>query len=277
MFALDPLHPVFNATIEIVADAPGISVSDLHKRLRQLRHDVTLQHLYRILNRLIEAQILLKEKGKLSLNRLWLGQISMLATNAAQNLEKAEEGKPQLPTKDGESITLTAPTLTGMQALWYHTLAHLHGHIGAQVKEVDKYYTHAWWLVEESDELFLFLRRIAKRGITCHWLLGADTYLDRRAVQEYKDIFPIRVADKDLFPADGYNLNIYGDYVLECIFPPAISKHFQLLFSSVASKKDFDPALFRHVFELKERYTIKVWKNASLATQLRAKIRQFFR
>jgi hypothetical protein len=275
MYCLDPISPLFNAIVEMLADSPHLPVSELHAGLRKKKLKVTLQHLYRVVNRMVEAQIVLKERGKLSLNRLWLAQVGIFAENAVKRLE-GEGGRAWFPLKDGQHILLTADTLAGVQAVWYSTLAQLYDHLGKDVKVVYKYYAHAWWLTNESDAARKFFREIGKRGVVCYWLFGNDNYLNRTAVKEYKDIFHMRIAHRAVFPTEGYNLNVYGDYVLECIFPQTVSKHLKLLFSSIASDKDFDPALLKDIFDLKGKYVIKLWKNAKLAAQLREKVRQFF-
>ena len=70
--------------------------------------------------------------------------------------------------------------------------------------------------------------------------------------------------------------NVYGDYVLECMFPPSISKHLALLFSKISSAKEYDAVLLEDIFTMKAKFSIKLWKNKTLARQLEQKIRQFF-
>lgn len=277
MFCFDPANPLLNAIVEIVAESPSLPVGDLHVRLtKEKKHPVTIQHLYRIINRLIEAQILLKEKGKLSLNRIWLAQLSVFANAAALHLEKDQVSSERLPRKNGQCVVMHAESLHSLQAMWYHTLAQLYAHAEHKEQEVVKYYAHAWWLLDESDAMRKFFESVAKRGIQCFWLLGSDTYLDRMVVKRLKPIFPICIAPKEIFPKEGYCVNVYGDYILECIFPKAISAQFALLFKSIVSKYDDAIDALHELCTVKTRYHMKVWKNKELAESIRAKVHQFF-
>ncbi len=275
MFTLDPISPLTNAILECVSLSPRIKVSDLHKTLRAQKIDITLQHLYRIINKMVSAQMMIKEHGNLSLNRLWIRNLGLFADSAIAALEK-KDSPMTLPSKEGQHVTLTADSLSSMQAVWYDLLVHLREHLGKDQNRVYKYYSHAWWLLLDTKKTARFYKAIASRGITCYWLLGNDTFLDRLATKDFQSIVHISTARRAVFPTEGYNVNVYGDYVLECIFPSHIGKHLELLFTKITSTKDYDPVLLEDIFTMKAKFSIKLWKNKKLAVQLEQKIRQFF-
>lgn len=277
MFCFDPSNHLLNAILEIVADMPSLPVRELHARLcKEKNCPVTIQHLYRTLNRMIEAQMLLKDSGKVTLNRIWLGQLGLFASNAALHLEKDQLSTTRLPLREGECVVIRTDSLIGLQAMWYHTLAKLHAHLKQESNEITKYYSHAWWLLEETDAMKKFLQAVSEKGVTCQWLLGNDTVLDRSAVEQYKNIFEIRIAKKSPFPIEGYCLNVYGEYILECMFPRAVSTQFQLLFSTAQSENRDTLALLRDLSTLKARYSMKLWRNKELAEEMRSKVKRFF-
>ena len=49
-----------------------------------------------------------------------------------------------------------------------------------------------------------------------------------------------------------------------------------LLFSKISSAKEYDAVLLEDIFTMKAKFSIKLWKNKTLARQLEQKIRQFF-
>lgn len=277
MFCLDPTHPLYNGVVDIVSQRPGISVKELHEELEdKLKAKVTLQHLYRVVNRLTEEQVMLKKRGKLTLNLMWLGQVELFAKQAKQRLTQPGMQQTQLPLTPGTQVDMQCQTLSEVQATWYHMLVQIRTVTPPEDKEVFKYYSHAWWLNHEAEDHEDFYRRIAERGLVCYWLYGNDTYLDRRAARMHKDLFKSKIADRPPFPAEGYCINVHGEYVLECLFPQKISKHFESIFSSVESEKDFDSDVIRDVFTLKAPYVIKLRRDTSRARELADKIRRFF-
>ena len=273
MFCLDPLTPLFNATVEIVADVPGITVEALRDRLKKhAKIDVSLQHVYRTVTRLVEAQMLLKRKKQLFLNLLWLSHIELFAQSAKHTML----GKPDLRLlgglSPGKRVQFSAKSLQEMQALWHHLLIQCNREVPeGQERLLYKYYSHAWWLLHNPGDA-AFYERIAERGVRCFWLLGSESYLDRLSQQRYKKLFAIAVTDHSPFPTEGYNLNVFGDYVLECVFPKAIRDHLALLFRSIRSDKDWNSAVLDGIFHIRAPFTVTVTRDPRKADQLRGKI-----
>jgi predicted transcriptional regulator len=271
MFVFDPLDKLCDATIDIVADRPGITVSELHERLCK-RESVTLQHVYRIISRLIDTQVLIKRKRGLSLNLLWLSHVELLVQSAKEKLLEAPDVSFLAELADGKRVTLPAQSLQQVQALWHHLLIQLNTIVPRTGdRMLHKYYSHPLWLLHaEGDKSFY--ERIAKKGIRCFWLLGNETYLDMRAVESYKHLFRIAVTDKSPFPTEGYNVNVIGDFVIECVFPKVIQDHVEMLCKSVTCEEDWKPELLDSLFHIKAPFMVTVWKSAQRAAQLRPKI-----
>ncbi len=274
MFCLDPLTPLFNATVEIVAEHPGISIADVRKRLKQHAGiDVSLQHVYRTVTRLVEAQILIKRKRQLSLNLLWLSHIELFAQSAKQQLLEGADVHALSSLEEGKRVTFSARSMREMQAVWHNLLIQLNRIVpAAERRELHKYYAHAWWLLQDKGGDASFYERIAARGVACSWLIGNDTFLDRRAMERFKKIFAIALTDHSPFPKEGYNLNVFGAYVVECVFPKAIADHLVLLFRSVRTARDWDAAVFENILDIPAPFTVSVTLSQAKADQLRAKI-----
>lgn len=276
MFFLDPTGKLYSAVVYLLAENPNITVGDLHKRL-QRREKVTLTHLYRIINRMLDEQMILKKGTRLMINSMWLGHLELFAKNALGNLQEISTDNAVSSIEEGKHLIIKADTLAHMQGLWYDLLVQMH--IEAPPEErgmVYKYYSHAWWVIRGGKENETFYKRIAEQNIKCYWVYGNDTPLDIEAVKQYKDVFDSKVVDRSTFPTEGYCLNVHGDYILECIFPNNIARHFALLFDGITKPDDLDKSLIEDIFQMKAEYKIKVWRNAKMAAQFKAKIKRFF-
>ena len=273
MFCLDPIHPLYTAILDVAAASPGIAVADLHKELRRRKTDVTLQHLYRMVNRMVEEQILLKEGTALSVNLMWLSYLQFFADRSKQALLD-KGGRTMFPMKDGERRTFKVGNLLDLQSLWNHMLVQLHR--TEPQKYLLKYYSHAWWQLGRHALDDDFYAEIRKSGLRCYWLFGGDTFLDRHAVALHEKLMDARLTTASPFPAEGYNLNVYGPYIFECVFSERITKHFRFLFEQVRSLDAFDDEVFSDIFSLPSPLTLKVRRDEKQALQLRAKIERFF-
>jgi hypothetical protein len=273
MFTIDPTSPLFSSVIELIGQSPGITVGELQQRLRGSADiTVTIQHIYRLVNKLVEARIVMKRKQALELNLLWLSTLELFAHDAKANLQQGKDFVSVADVPVGKRAQFSVRSVQEAQALWHHILVQLNRIVPPSRERVlYKYYSHAWWILRDEEDLS-FYERIAKHGVQCHWLIGNDTYLDRRAITAVAHIFAIATADKPPFPTQGFNLNVFGDYVLQCVFPAAISDHMQLLFNSVKSAKDWKPHLLKDMFELRMPITISVLHSPAKAAEYKAKI-----
>jgi hypothetical protein len=274
MFALDPIHPLYNAIISIVAETPDLSVGDLHVKLTLRGEDITLQHLYRTVNRLVEAQILLKSGTTLSVNLMWLSYLEFFAESAKKIATETRQGPSPFPLKEGQHVTFKVSTLADLQTLWNHLLVQAHRE--APQKHLLKYYSHAWWQLGKHALDPAFYRRIKESGVRCYWLFGNRTPLDLGAVEAQKDLMDTRLVDEPPFPREGYNLNVYGPYVFECILPDRLSRHLEFIFKTLTDPKQFDAAVYDDIFAIEEPMTLKIRRSESQAKEMRMKIERFF-
>lgn len=272
MFRIDPSDELTSTILRTVAERPGISVADLHDTVKK-KKSVTLQHLYRKVNQLIEEEIIIKRKGMLAVNLMWLSYLEFFASEAKVALEK-EKALTIFPLKQGQRVTFSADTLNGVQTLWHHLLVQLHRK--QPQKKLYKYYSHSWWVWNKRTLDVAFYKKIMASGVRCLWLYGGNTSLDRAAVTMYPDLLDSRIALDTPFPDEGYNLNVYGDYIFECLFPPHISRHLKLIFASVTSKKKEDLSMFDDIFEMKGDCKITVWNNPPQAQKFQKTIERYF-
>jgi hypothetical protein len=275
MFLLDPLHPIFNAVMTAVAKKPGITIADLHTVLKRRKVDTSLQHLYRTVGRLVEAQILLKNGKELSLNSMWLSYIQYFGDQAKEALSEAKMSDVVFPLKEGQRKSYDAHTLLEVQTIWNHTLVQLH-RAQREEKYLFKFYSHAWWQVGKHALDLEFYRTIKKKGVGCYWLFGHETYLDTQAMTALRDVAEVRSTETPPFPEEGYCLNVYGDYVIECVFPENVAKHLGFFFHGVTSDAQFDESILDDILVQDASFKVTIWRNAKQAAALRAKIMRYF-
>ncbi len=270
MFTIDPIHPVYSAVIEMAAVYPQVTVAQLHQMLRKnLKIDISLAQLYRVVTRMVDAQILIKSQGKLSVNLMWVSYVEFIAGRA----KRVQQSSDEFPLRPGQKKTYAAHSLLDMEAKWNHVLVSLYRVL--QQKTLYKYYSHAWWQLGRHAEEISFYKQLKESGIDCHWVFGGDTFLDREGVKRISEVFPAAVCTRPPFPKDGYNLNVYGEYVLECILPEKVASRFAFFFEQVKAMKQFNPDLFTDLFTMRAPYKLTVWRNPRQAEMLRETLKKY--
>ena len=70
--------------------------------------------------------------------------------------------------------------------------------------------------------------------------------------------FKVKYTEAPPFPKEGFCLNLLDDYILECLLPEAISKHFLYFFQTVTSLNEFNPEMFFDVFTMRARFKLSI-------------------
>jgi hypothetical protein len=271
MYTLDPIHPVYSSVIELIAVYPQITTAELYEHLtKKQKIALSLPQLYRIITRMIDSQIIIKVHGKLTLNLMWISYIEFIAGRAKRIIQHNDE----FPLMEGEKKMYQAGSMFDLEAIWNHILVSLYRLL--QEKEIYKYYSHAWWQIGRNAEEINFYKQLKERGIQSHWVFGADSFLDRKGAAHINQVFDSVLTKEPPFPKDGYNMNVYGEYIVECILPEKISKRLSYFFEHVRTEKAFDEDLFIDIFSMNAPCKITVWRNKKQANILRQKLAAHF-
>ena len=274
MASFDPLHPLHSAIVEILAGRPGATVAALHRMLAAEGTDVSVPNLYRVVGQMTEAQMLVKAGGRLSLNLVWVSSIATFFDTVRERyLSGTASG--ELPTKEGKRREYHADSLAGLDPMWNDVLMKL-----IQVTKGGQWYeyaSHPYFYLGIPETESRFYAGLRDRKVTCRVLHGNDTFLDLHGDKLVAmDGAKTAVDPNPPFPKEGYVLVVYGDYVMECVFPPDVAGHFAFFFETVRSMDGFDPQLFADVFRMKAKCKISVRKSAREAVMLGDKIAASF-
>lgn len=274
MATLNPLQPLQSSILEVLAKQQGLTMSDLHKELKQ-NHGlkVSLQNLYKAVGKMVDMQMLAKSKGKLFLNLVWLSHATHFIETA--NLTYNSEQGTGLPLAEGERTEFYSDSLTGLDPLWNHILMKL-----TEVAETHDWYvynSHPWYSLGMKETETRLYQSLVVEGIHCHMVYGNDSFLDcyGQKMITLKG-FETSIAPDAPLPKEGHALWLCGEHIVECIFPEIISRNFAFFFQTVTSVQEFDPQLFTDVFHMKARCKISVRRSKAEAKELHQKFLDSF-
>ena len=272
MPTLDPLHPLQSAILELLIVSPGLTMAALHERVcKESKVDVSLQNLYRTVSQMIEAQQLIREKGKLSINMVWASHLARFADQVRQHYLNSTPSILDLPTEDGKKREFFAESLGALDPLWNHILRTIAGMYDDP--EWYEYNSHPWHFLGATETERRLYESLGPRG---HKIYGNDAFLDRYGVKLNTDGSDALIATDTVYPKEGYSLWLCGDYIVDCIFPEVLSQHFAFFFQTVHTIEQFHPELFADIFRMRARCRLLVWKSAKEAALLRKKFLTLF-
>ena len=276
MSLLDPLHPIQSSTIELLARAPGLKAQELHQRLREeFALEVSLTNLYRSLAQLLEAQVLVRNKGRHSLNLTWVTHLLRLSEAIAENYLTSERTEVEIPKRERDVKRFYSDSLLGLDGVWNDALLQLMNF--TEERNWYAYNSHPWYSLGMPDTERRFYQALVSAGISAHMLYGNKGFLDEYAERVFRvEGFRTCLSENTGFPEEGYALWVCGEYLLECEMPPAISSHFAFYFNSVTAVDVFDPQLFADIFKMRSRCSISIRRALTRAEELREKLVHYF-
>ena len=265
----DPLHPTHSAIIEVLAKEAELSMSDLFKKVAT-EHAITIstQSLYRIVGQMVDAGILLREKGKLFLSLKWLKETITLIQEAEETYIHNSESTLSIPQEDGDYRHYNANSLLAMEPLWDQIILK----INAQSEEQNwyEYGSHPYHVLAMPTEEIPFYKSLKTSGI------GNSSFLDTYGTQLLTTVANTAITDTPPFPKEGHILLVCGSYIISVVIPPAATDHLGSFYRTTNRIEEFEVELYNNVFTMKTPCKITVRKSTIDAGDLRAKFKPYF-
>lgn len=269
MANLDPLHPLQSSILETLGSKQALTIADLHADLRKEGVDVSLPNLYRTISQMIDAQMLVKGHGKISLNMVWVAHLTSFFRTVTKTYVEQRTDEFQFPLKENERREFWADSLMGLDPVWAHVLLRITK--GPQKHPAYMFNSHPWYSLGMRETETRFYQSMVASGHPLVILYGNDTFLDRYGER----LIRVRnvngsIAPDIPFPKEECALWVCDDHILECLFPPSIAKYFAFFFNTVESIGDFDAEQFSDIFRMKARCKITVRRDGKEAQRLRS-------
>ncbi len=158
----------------------------------------------------------------------------------------AYEHKDVLSLENGDSISYTFSNPFHMDRLW-GDLTVLLSRQHDKAQPVIFYNPHNWFFVVRSKTEHGVFSDIEQNGGTVLLTCGSDTKLDKNILEkEFKDYQHKYTIRTDLDFENNYNLNIYGDFVIEVLFDKETADKIDDFY------KKYDEITKENTLELKE-------------------------
>ncbi len=198
---------------------------------RKEKGGVTKQGMYRVLRRLIRAEIVVKHAKQISLNVAWLTKMESFVSLAEHFYMSDNRSGSFLGLTDGEKIKYEFQTLKSTDAFWIHMLFLL-----AEANPNTPWFgynPHDWFFLVRAESERLFRDFLIKNGGQ-YLMTSYDTgYLDRLIHKEFDDKnSQYYIRKSPLFEKNNYYLNVIGDYVIEVWIDPTQARAIENIYSS---------------------------------------------
>ncbi len=240
-------EPLYDTIVHKLIEHKWASLQELHKHVSK-EYQISLPNFYKVIGKLVDEQIIIKENGKLFLHNrrvLWF-------LDLADELKKIylREVWSVAQLQEWQSMYYEATSiesLDGVRGDWMLNINKIYGkQESTYVYQARPYYA----LGMNKTEMAFFEQ--ANRLADVYFLTGNTNFLDIYGTDLYTKIGIRSLATNDIpFIKDWYCVTVIGDYVFEVLYPKEISDYFKIFFDSIKDLKDFNEDLFHRIFEMK--------------------------
>lgn len=251
-----------------------LSVKELRDALQQDFDTIySLPYLYKLTQRLLAQQVLVRTKGKFALNNLWVENLRhyIRQVDATATLQE----RPLKTLQEGQYLSFNASSLEELDPISNHLFTQLADLTAGEDWYI--YHAHPYYLMGKLETEMRLYQNIIEKDGRIHLLLGNTTYLDtyggnRIVLKDYE----AKLTETPPFPKEGYSLLVAGDYVSHLLYPEAITQEFRAFFEAVKDIRQFAPAAFGDIFRMHAEYTLKLGKSPKEATMIRKAFDPYF-
>ena len=264
---------LYDTIVHKLIDHKWASIQELHIHIIK-EYQISLPNFYKVIGKLVDDQIIIKENGKLSLHsRRVLGFLDLAdqlkQTYLTENISIANLKEWQSMYHEATSIE----SLDGVRGDRMLAVNRMYGKEQATyVYQARPYY--ALWMKQTEMAFFSQANKLAD----VYFLSGNTHFLDMYGTNLYTEIGVKALAtDKLPFLKDGYCVTVVGDFVFEVLYPKEISDYFKIFFDSIQEIKDFNPDLFHRIFEMKANCKLTVRRDSVQARNIKNEFKKAFK
>lgn len=274
MYIIDPVHPPQSAILQILARDPGITQQELQEKLmEEYGLSIEEKNLYAKLGKLQKHQLILRSKGRLSLNMRWIDSMAQFFSETRDNYHEHCD-MFDLPRKAGQSLSVSASSIMALEPTWQHLSARIADIAGDSVRYA--FTRHAYFMLGIPEEEQKFLSKYKASGVAFHLVAGGDTFLDRHGITQLngQDNAKGSTTKKDPFDGRYAIVSVCGPFVQECTVPEGILGHLDHFFETITDLKTFRCELFTEIFSMSAQVTLEIRHDAKEAERIRKGIKK---
>ena len=273
MLKVLPANPLHSAIVEVLTQRGSFTMKELHAILEEeYDFQFTPQYLYQVVSRLLDWEVLMKSKQKISLNVRWLSVLKSTAETALVTLRNELDASKNFILEPGKSREYVLPSPSA-PAIWTNAVISAFEATGAT--EFDEYLSHPYWIISTDRFSLDHIKSVLSKDISSRTLIGNDAFLDKKGDSIYKERgYKSAIAKETIFDEEGYTVCVVGEYVIEFTLPNRVLQSMSLLYETVTSEDKFKKDFYQDILDIQEACTMTVSNDAARAEEIRAEIRK---
>lgn len=266
-------EPLYDILVHKLIAHKWTTIQELHTYISK-EQKVSLPNLYKIIGKLIDDQIIIKENWKLFLHNRWILWFLWIADELKNSYLQWGSQVNQL--QEWQSMYYEATSIESLDGVRWDWMLSINK-IYWKSESTYVYQAHPYYALGMNKTEMAFFKE-ANKLADVYFLTGNTNFLDKYWANLYAKIGISSLATNNIpFMKDGYCVTVIGDYVFEVIYPKEISDYFKIFFDSIQDIKKFNPDLFHRIFEMKANCKLALRHDSIQARNIKKVFEKVFR
>ena len=276
--------------LDILSRKPKLSSKEIFDFFSQKYPEgMTIQGFYKVIKKMLDDRILLKEGRTISLDSFWIGKVVEFAKTIEETYLKTDANTANILLDEGESKTYEFENILSMDNLWAHGL-NLARFYYSQHEHSDKNaYSRNYFAVfhiaraeSESSTLQYF------ESSQMQWYMasGSKSFLNTLPTkivenenyhhflfdfEKYKQEHPAQQLEKN------YWVTVIGDFIFEAHFPNYVFELLEKIYLDTQNISQFNADKISQLFLEPGKTTLKISRNKKRAELIREDIKKLYK
>ena len=266
--------PLYDKIFFTLAQHQDLSIQELHKHISH-KEKISLPNFYKIIDTLLENQMVTKEQGKIKLHTAWILSLFELHNNVRKTY--IENNTLKLDLKDGEQKVFYASSLVDIDNVRADLLSviALKWWGNESLYMYNSHLYHILWIPETETTNF---KNMEQQNEKVYMLVGNESVMDEHAAIIVRaQGVDVVCNEKTKFLKEGYFINIVWEYMIEALFPDVINQYLKVFFDTIKDIKDFNPEIFQNIFKMKVECKVTIRRSKSQTDALKKEIKKYFK
>lgn len=265
--------------IEILSQKPRLTAKDLYEYfLAKYIHQLSVQGFYKILRKLLEQRIIVKENKLLSLDASWIYNLINFSNLLQKNYFGSQSNSINILLNEGESKNFNFDSVMEMDNFWTHALIIVTQYYSLE-KHTDKnayvYLDHSWFQLIKTNQEKSLNYAYKQNNMQVFHLNRCGTFLDKLGLMQMDD--PNYHWEVENLPEQNQYQMCIGDYIFETKMPLIFFEELGKIYKNVTSLDQFLPKKLIGMASEKVKTILTITRSKTKAEELRLNVKGHFK
>jgi len=249
---------------------------------------MTIQGFYKIIRRMLDDRILLKENAHISLDSFWVNEVVGFAKTIEKTYLKTDSNLTDILLDEGESKTYDFENIVAMDNVWSHGLNLVRQYYADHEHPDKNAYSRNYFSVfhiARTESENVNLQYFESSSMQWYMASGSDTFLNHlpsKLIEEENyhqcvfDFEKFKEANKDKLIEKNYWATIIGDFVFEARFPKYVFELIEKIYAETQSIAEFNADKISSLFLEPGKTYLTVSHDKKKAEMIRQEVKALY-